>query len=304
MSAKRRILLPSIVGITASSAAGSIGTIDMPLGLRYHSIELVYIDGGASPADITATFGDIVIYRNTKQQRIHTAAELDHLNSLNQSIGLNTFNRNQVNTGASMRQSLVCYFAEPWRKDKVDTDLLAWNVDKSWGWTSFQLKITLIGAIPATGSVVAYAVVDNVIPVDNINNGVQPIVKVYRQQIPASGTGIDITTLDARDAYQVIALKNPSTTGYISKAALKINSVYYLENVVREDNVGGLIGLEMNPANSTTTGAFGYDIVLDSDDPVASALPSTGANIWLHLDFNTAAAGNVVALIARLGQFD
>lgn len=302
MSTKRRILLPSINGITAGSAIGAVGTFDLPIGYRYHRIELVYIDGGATPTDVLAVFGDVVVYKNTRAQRIHTAAELDHLNGLNCVLGDTEFNRQQVNTAAAMRQILPIYFAEPWRKDKVDTDFLAWNVSQPWGWNSFQIKITLAAAMPATGSIVAYALVDDPLPVTN--GGVQAVKKVYRQQIPASGTSVDITTLDAADAYQVIALKNPSTTGYISKVSFKRNGVPIVDQVWREDNVAALVQAGLSPANSVATGAFGYDIVLDADDPVNSALVAQGQSLWLQPTFNTAAAGNVVALIERLGNFD
>ena len=111
---------------------------------------------------------------------------------------------------------------------------------------------------------------------------------------------------DERDAYQTLCLKHP-TTSYILTATLKKNGSFVLEQQNVQDNVADLTALGLNPANSTASGAFGFDIVLDADDPLNSALPVSGANgdsLWLHLDFAAAAAGNVVALIERLGPLD
>jgi hypothetical protein len=301
MATKGKILLPSITGIAPGSPAGTVGTFNLPLNLRYSKIQLVYVDGGSSPTDILSMFDDILIFKGTKVQRTHNAAELDHLNSLNNQLGDTTYSRQQINTGAAMRQSLNIYFAEPWRKDKADTDSGAWNVTKANGFNTFQMTVKLLAAMPSTGSIIAYAWVDAPLPIPA--GKTQAIKKVYRQQIPASGLAIDVTTLDQSDAYQVIALKNP-TGAYIQQVTLKRNGDLYMDQVVREDNVAHLINLGLNPANSVTAGAFGYDIVLDADDPVNSSLIAQGQALWLHLGFSASASGNAVALIERVGAPD
>jgi hypothetical protein len=297
MSTKRRIILPSITGIVPGSAAGAVGTFDMPLGYRYHEIGIVYVDGTGAPTDITALIGDAIMYRNGISQRVHTSLELDHLNGLNGS----QYQRQQVGAGANMRQTQTIFFAEPWRKDKSDTDYMGWSVDAANGFNSFQLKLTLLVAMPATGSLIAYARVDA--PQPPPKGGAQSVKKVYRQQIPASGLSNDVTTLDERDAYQTLCLKHP-TGAYVQYATLKLNGNFVLEKQRQEDNVADLTNLNLNPASSQAAGAFGFDIVLDADDPLNSALPALGQNIWLKLDYSAAASGNVIALIERLGPLD
>ncbi len=312
MATKRRILVPTISGIVAGAAAGAVGTWNIPLGYRIHQFEIVYQDGGAAPqniaysaagANLSNTGGagglitDIIVYRNGTPQRTHSSAQLDHLNGLNGS----QYQIQQINgTGANCRQCQTIYFAEPWRKDKVDTDALAWSVDAPNGFKTFQISVTLGSAMPATGQLVAYMVVDAPLPPPQ--SGAQSVKKVYRQQFPASGLQNDITALDAKDGYQVLSFIAP-TGAYINKAYLKLNGTIFYENVLREDNVAALTGLGLNPANSTTAGTFCYDMVLDADDPINSALPATAAP-WVTLYYSAAASGNVTAMIERLGPLD
>ena len=64
---------------------------------------------------------------------------------------------------------------------------------------------------------------------------------------------------------------------------LKVNGTVFRE-LTREANIGDLINNVMNPANSISPGAFsangvsygsfGYDLVLDDNDPINSALPA------------------------------
>ncbi len=297
MATHQLIKVPAVTGIGASSAAGTIGVFNLPLGYRYHKLAFVYIDGGASPTDITAMFDDITVYKNTTAQRLHTGAELERLNVINGS----QYARQQVNTAANMRQTQNIYFAEPWRKDKADADSRAWVVTPEAGWKTFQVTVKLLAAMPATGSLVMLAWVDA--PLTIPNGKAQSIKKVYRQQIPASGTAIDITTLAAADVYETIAMKHP-TTGVIINATLKRNGDLFMEDVAREDNVAHLTTAGLNPANSTTASAFGYEISLDADDPINNGLVAQGQNIWLQLRFSAAAAGNVIALIERVGAAD
>jgi len=79
MATHQFIKVPAISGIAPSSPAGTIGTFNLPLGYRYHKLQFVYVDGGASPTDITAMFDDITVYKNTTAQRLHTGAELERL---------------------------------------------------------------------------------------------------------------------------------------------------------------------------------------------------------------------------------
>ena len=295
MATKRKIYLPSISNLGASSAAGTVGLVDLPLYYKYHAIGFEYLDGGSSPQSIlfngsTGLIGDIAFKVNANVKRIHTAQELDHLNSVNGAA----YAAQTIGSGATEKQVLRLNFSEPWRDNNADKTATALNLTPTFGVTSAQIQITLGAAMPATGSLVLYAIVEDP---DGSVPSTGPLVKiVQRQSFGVSGTSIDVTNLPQAGYYQTALLKNPSTTGYITKATLKVNGSIVRE-LTREANIGELSYLGMNPANSTSTGAFGYDLVLDDDDPLNSALPATGQNLVLHLDFNTSAAGNVTVLL-------
>jgi len=292
MATKRKIYLPSISNLGASSAAGTVGLVDLPLYYKYHSIGFEYLDGGATPQTILALIGDIAFKVNANTKRIHSAADLDHANNVNGT----EYAYQTIGTGATQKQILKMFFAEPWRKDPNQTAALAANLTPAFGVNSAQLQITLASAMPATGSLVVYAVVE--LPDAQPPQGGALVKIVERQSIQASGTSIDITNLPQQGFYQTVLLKHPST-GYIIKATLKANGTVIRE-LDREAVIADLSYMSMNPANSTSAGAFGFDLVLDDDDPLNSALAASGQNFQLRLDFSQSAAGNVVALIERV----
>jgi hypothetical protein len=298
MATHQLLKMPAISGIAPGSAIGTVGTFNLPLGYRYHRIDLVYVDGGSSPTDILSMFDDIVVFKNTKAQRLHNGAELERLNTINGS----QYARQQIGSGATQVQIQSINFAEPWRKDKVDTDGRAWIVTPDAGFKTFQITVKLLAAMPSTGSLVAVAWVDAPLA---IKSGMgQAIKKVYRQQIPASGISNDVTTLDESDIYETIALKHPSSAGVITSASFKRNGDVFFDDILREVNIANLTHTGMNPANSTSAGAFGYELVFDADDPVQNGLVAANQSIWLQMKYSTAASGNVVALIERVGAAD
>ena len=166
------------------------------------------------------------------------------------------------------------------------------------GVTSAQVKFTLASAMPATGSLVVYAVVDT--PTAAVPSTGFLTKQVARQQIQASGAAIDITPPLTPGFFQTVLMKQPATSN-IQKATLKVNGTLFRE-LDREANIADLLYNGMNPSTSTAAGAFGFDLILDDDDPVTSALPGQGNSLQLHLDFTagTAATGNVVALIETI----
>ena len=322
MATKKILQLPAIQGIAASSAAGTTGIFDLPLNYRYNRIDIIYIDTNATGANVpdiaydhevqfgtsTGILGDIVLNRNGKAQRVHAANELDALNTLNGSQYGRGALKNVVNS--STRQVLPIFFAEPWRKDKADTDYMAWSANAANGFATFQLKITLANAMPATGSLAAIAYVDDPLPPPS--GGAQSVKKVYRHDLSAGGAANDFANvLDARDAYQLIYLKNPTGT-YVQKVTLKMNGVLFRDAINNRDNIGARVSTGMNPPAITgsTPGAqaetalnFGYPIVFDYDDPLNSALPAP-VSPWLHVDYAGTATTTVRALIERLGPLD
>jgi len=301
------------------SAAGTLGMVDLPLYYDYYSIGFEYQDGGATPQDIiySATgsgaggvgglIGDIALRINANTKRLHSARELDRLNSVNGS----QFTREQIGAAANMVQTLCMFFYEPWRIDKNDRLVTVATLTPTFGVTSAQLQITLGSAMPATGSLRVFAWVD--VPTTTVPKQ-GPLVKlVTRQDLVTNGTSLDVTTLDQSGFYQTMLMQNPTGagSGYIGKATLKVNGTIFRE-LDREGNIASLDYAGMNPSTSTSVGVaapnapFGFDLILDDDDPINSALPAGGQNFILHLDFYSApgvalaASGSVRTLIERL----
>jgi hypothetical protein len=302
---KRDLQIPAPATFVGGAAAGTIGIITPPLGNRYHSIDIVYIDGSGAPAQLNTILADIVLYKNGKEFRTHSITELDRLNGINGAEY--TLANMQFGAGAGLRQTCRIFFAEPWRKDKSDTDYMALNVDGPNGFADrgFQIKLILAAALPATATFVVKARVDS--PLTPPKGGAWNVKKVLRQNIPANGLATDYMGLTPISDYlQTVLMKNPSGggSGYIQKATLKLNGNLVVDTLNNFDNIASLTALGLNPANSQAVGAFGYELVLDADDPIGSALPLAGSEAWLHLDYSAAATGNVVALIETLGPLN
>jgi hypothetical protein len=290
--------MPSVLGIAPSSASGTQGQFKLPLELLYYGLVLVYKDGGGSPSDINTVLGDIEVRRNGVTQRLHTATQLERLNAINGS----QYGRQQVNTGANMRQSARIFFHEPWRKDKVDAASGAWLVTADQGFKTFELFVTLAAAMPSTGSLELLAWVAD--PLKLAAGQSQLVKKVYRQSLTASGTDSDYNLFSRKGRYQVMALTHPDSAGVITKVDLALGGEYQIKDVTREDNVAHLTQNGMNPSNSTSASAFGYEIVFDADDPKESYLDNTNRDIWLKTYFSTAASGNMYCMQEIVGQFD
>lgn len=297
MATHRMIKIPSIVGLAGGATAGTVGTFNLPIGYRYHKLELVYIDSAsAAPTAMTTLLDDILIYRGTEVVRTHNAAELDRLNQFNGSQYGEKLNA----TGGVgyARRVLPIFFAEPWRKDVVDMDSKAWNVIPQNLFKTFQVTVKVAAGqtIPATGSFYMVAWVDDALP---FTGKVQAIKKVIRQNIPASGLQVDVTTLASAGGYETIAMKHPST-GFIKSVTFKRDRDIFAEEVTREDNVEHLKQQGLNPADSVTVSTFGYELSFDADDPFRNVLVAQDLPLWMQLNFSAAAAGNVVALIERV----
>jgi len=310
MSCKRIIQIANSANLGASSGVGTY-IFNLPIGLRYARLDLVYVDGGGAPIDIsrdaTTDFGaatgllaDVELLANSRSMRLHAACELDHLNTLNGTI----YGRGAQKTGAgaTLRQTLPIYFREPWRKDLAQADSGAFNADPSWGVNSFQLKLTLGAAIPATGSFLILAYVDGVLANPNSGNK-QTVKRVFRYDLPAGGTASDFTTINPGNI-ETVCLINP-TGAYVQKVTVKLNGTLFRDAVLQGDNIAGMVGEGMNPCTSQTAAHFGYDIVFDYDDPFSSTLPAvTPGSFWMHLDFSAAASGATRALVETFGAID
>lgn len=302
MITRKFLQLPTIDGIKAGSAATDVGSLSVKpnflggTGVRISKIALMFQDGtntAGNEKDILAMIGDITAFKNSSEFRLHSAAELDYLNSQNGTA----YAYQKLGTGVNMRQYLTIFFFEPWRKDTGDGESQCLIVDPTQGWNKdgLQIQIKLLQAMPASASLSATIYCDAFVP----NTKVQQVVKsVKRLQITASGSEIDYLALPSVGKIQGINLKNP-TTGYVSSVIIKSGSEVYIDDVKREDMIAHLTSMGINPPlyASTGAGAFGYSIVFDDTDPINSGLDVDTRAPWMKLKFSQAAAGNVVALV-------
>ncbi|MBL4761679.1 MAG: hypothetical protein JKY93_03155 [Gammaproteobacteria bacterium] len=168
--ARRKIKLPSFNAVGASQTA----TIDIPVGARFHNIKIFYKDN-AIQSVIESDITMIRIKVNGKVQRTYKPAEL--------------YKTLKANGHAFIAGIIPIYFSEPWRRNVVSEDVLAWGTS---GLDTFQIELDIASGATAP-KLHAYAVTDNVIA--SLSN----IIKVRRQVIPVSQTGLlTVSTLSKR----------------------------------------------------------------------------------------------------------
>jgi hypothetical protein len=282
---KQRIQLRSISNVAASKTA----LIEVPVGLRYHYIVLHhgYAAGTNTIAAAATNVSEIRVKVNTAIQRTMSGTQLRDMNILNGTafdcLGL-------PNTSPGV--SFPIYFAEPWRRDEVDQDALAWPSN---GWSSFQIEVDLGAA--STPTLIGSAVVDSL----TTNAGNRGIVKWLRQGIPAAGTSFDYVTLDGRDFLQQISLYPDSGgSNAATQVTFRVDGVT-LHELTNAQNTALLTNYEMTPAASGRTGSI-YDMVLDHDDLLGSAVNMNGTKSrTLTIAAGGAQSGTVTAIIQRLG---
>lgn len=281
---KSRIQLRNVSNVAASQTA----LIDIPCGPRYHMIELLhgYASGTNTLAGAQANITEIKVKVNGRVQRQFSATQLLDLNLLN---GVGYTGTGVPNTAPGT--SFPIFFAEPWRKDAKDQDVLAWP---SAGWQSFQIEVTLSTA--STPTLGVFAVVDNLAP-----QGVPGIVKVLRQSFAAAGTSYDISTLDRRDWLQQVSIYQDSggtqtpTKVTLRRDGVILHELSYGANHAINSHYG------MSPTASGRTATM-YDLVLDHDDLLGSAVPMDNArDITLTIEAASAMSGNQTILVQRLG---
>ena len=84
----------------------------------------------------------------------------------------------------------------------------------------------------------------------------------------------------------------------MDKVRLTADGVIFQDVINALENQVMLINRGLNP--DLIGGRF--DLVLDADDPINSALPTTGVNeLSLHVEYDGTATGNLVALIEKSG---
>ena len=278
---KRRIPLRNVQNVAASKTA----LIECPVGPRYHQIILQhgYTAGTNTIAAAATNISEIRVKVNGRVQRTSSGTQLRALNIANGSV-YDAVSTEAPNTAPGV--SFPLFFAEPWRKDVVDADGLAWQTSK---WASFQIEVDLSTA--STPTLLAWAVVDDFV---SPGNAVTPIVKWIRQSIGASGTSQDITTLDRRDFLQQVSIYDASGGGATSRVTLRKDGEI-LHDLTTSANAALLQQNGMTPASGR------YDLVLDHDDLLSSAVDLNGARDLSITVESTSMSGSLVLIVQRLG---
>ncbi len=306
MLPRRFIQFPTIDGMQVSNA-NAVGTIRVRPGQRLTKLVLKYVDGQASPTtdmvganSLTPVIGDITCFKNGSDFRLHSATELDYLNSQNNTPGTTEYSYQNVGSGATKAQYLTIYFFEPWRATPADREAGALIIDKSQGWNDdgLEVQIKLLAALPSTASLTATGYVDSFVP---NTNAAQAVKVVKRLNITASGTVVDYLSLPAIGGLQGINLKNPATSGTISSIIFKAANRTWVDDIPTYDAIAHLTSMNLTaPSSSAGAGAFAYSVVFDDTDPVQAALQVDGANPWLRIKSSSAMSGNIVAVVEAI----
>lgn len=292
---KSRLQVRSVSNVAASKTA----LIDLPCGPRYHSLFLYHMFGGGTNtlAGACANISEIRIKSNSRVQRVASGTQLRDMNLLN---GTAYDIYSTATTPNTVPVVFPVFFNEPWRETPADQDALAWATS---GWLSFQVEVDL--AAGTTPVLQCYAVVDDFVPPANTNPG---IVKWIRTNLVPGGLSFDVTNIDRRDYLQQISLYPDSGGGITADSwgavTLKRNAVT-LHEMGFVANSALLTNSQMTPAAAGRTANI-YDIVLDHDGLLSSAVPMEGArDILLTIPAGTGnttpMSGSMTAIIQRLG---
>jgi hypothetical protein len=289
---------PTFSGI----AAGQTAVCDLDLGSRYHVFWLVLGNNAIAANELANLAGEIRVKINGKVQRTHTAVELNAINTINGepyvTAGSPAYAEKTSGTSgqADYRHYLPIFFAEPWRKGNLEAQAKAWNAV---GINSLQIEVDVVAGLAAP-------IVSGFYEYDApTNNQIGLIQKWIRQTFPAVGTQQDFNTIDRRDFIEAIHLF-PTVEGtpkFVNVVKFTLNGTAILDQITTLQNQAMLLGRELSPDVAAVPR---FDLVFDHDDPINSALPTNpggtrALEMTLHVEYNAAANGNLVAMIIRTG---
>lgn len=289
---KRRIQLRNVQNVALSKTA----LIELPVGPRYHQVWLTHGFGGVGADTVAGAYANMLEIRikvNGRVQRTMSGADLRALNILNGS-SYDSASAERPTTvvapAVAGGVNIPIFFAEPWRKSGADQDRLAWQSAR---WESFQIEVDLSTA--TTPTLVAHAVVDDFVSKPDV---VPPLIcKWIRQSVGASGTMFDISSLDRRDLLQQISIKEPTIANSknIKSVVLRMDGMV-LHEMTATANAALLINNGMTPV------AARYDVVLDHDDLLSSAVLLDGSrDLTLTIEAGDAMSGTATVYLQRLG---
>lgn len=299
-----KTILPTFQAVPASGIAGT-ATVELPLGRRYHAVWLEFTCNGTGAANVSNGNGtnlaatianavtDIRVKLNGHVQRISTGVQL---NAINESLGAAYAAQATGTAGtATYLLKLPIFFAERWRKSTVEQDLPAWNVDR--GQESFTIEVD-VNATFAGGAVnISLA---GFYEWEPLTGKLGAVTKWFRQTYSATGSQNDFS-LKERDGFlQSIHLFNTSDGKFVNKVKLTANGADVQDLLTVFQNSSLLKGAGLNPDFSA---APRFDLVLDYDDPLNSALQLNGlSDLTMQAQYSATAAGSLPCIFVRAGR--
>ncbi len=293
---------------TANSvASGSTATVDLPIGLRYHSVTLVFGYDGANAAKETAgtlanqIVNDIKVLLNGKVQRLHSAKQLNAVNSAN---GAQYVIRTSGTMGSSgYREYLTIFFSEPWRKDTGQQAAMAWNIHPA-DVRSFQIQVDF--ATITTPILTGFYEYDAL-----ADRRIGAIAKMIRQTLPAVGTIVESASIQrpVADVLQVLHIFASSDGKFAQSVQLTVNGGQVQEPIDYLSQRARMFKWDLNPDTNTQSAANylspRFDLPLDVEDPIQTAVVLATVNeLTLKVTLDGAASGTQNVMVIRAGPPD
>lgn len=245
--------------------------IKMPVNRRYHGIKFFTTQAGA-PVAVTTILDRVRLYVNGATMRDVSAARLlriAQLNGLTLALG-----------------ELALMFSESWRADKVDEQMLAWDL---FGETSFEIELVFTAALnPGVTGLASFDYGQTLV------NGA--VAKNIIRQVEVSknaNAGLnDFDNLPVRDPIHRVLLDCAQTINSVEVTADR-NKV---QETTKAQNARTLADFGLDAT------AFEYPVCFDFTERIEDALR---VQKDLNVRFDLAVAAPVIALVeSRVEKFE
>jgi hypothetical protein len=293
---------------TANSvASGKTATIDLPVGLRYHSIGLTIGYDATNTSKETAgtlvnqVVNDIRVLVNGKLQRLHS---LKQLNAINIANGSQYAIRTSGSMGSSgYREYVKINFAEPWRKDIRQQAMGAWNMNPADA-RSFQVQVDF--------ATITTPVLSGYYEFEELQDArLGQILKWIRQTFPAVGTIVESAQIQrpVGDFLQALLFFASSDGKFVNNLKFTVNGAQVQEEIDYLTQRARLFGWDLNPdtnaQSSTNYLSPRFDLPLDVDDPINQAIRlELVRELIFKATMDSAASGTLDVMVGRVGAPD
>ena len=293
---------------TANSvASGKTATIDLPIGIKYHSVGLTIGYDGSNASKETAgtaanqVVNDIRVLINGKLQRLHS---LKQLNAINIANGSQYAIRTSGSMGSSgYREYIKIFLSEPWRKDIRQQAMGAWNMNPA-DVRSFQVQVDF--------ATITSPVLSGYYEFEELGDArLGGILKWIRQTFPAVGSSVEAATIQrpVGDFLQALQFFATSDGKYVNQLKLTVNGAQVQEEIDYLTQRARLFGWDLNPdtnAYSTTNYLSPrFDLPFDVDDPIAQAIRlELVRELTFKATLDSAASGTLDVMVGRIGAPD